>query len=224
MKLLDIEKDFITSLQKWDLQTGAHKWRIAIPSEGEAREFYHGFLPLLVEIRERWRLEEIQVVYEGCLKPYRVVDQMNGEISMQAVQEQFSDLIWVSDEIAITIPILVEMERMINSPGLAGICRMRDHRQMILNAKMADALPCTPQEAVKRDIRNFTLHEDLREMERRARQESAFVFSYRTALDDKKLIWRRITNSYHIVEDRFGDVFRVGEIQDIEEIANPSRR
>lgn len=223
----DLDRNLIQQLQQegWQLKIGSTIWLIVAPNRIEARLFYHKYLPLLVEMRDRLEciagIEEIKIAYPGGRKPYRVVPDLTGEIPMSLIQSQFNELVWISSDLGVTYPLLKALESVCESTTLAGISRTSDHRQVVINQRLAAALPCSPQDAVKRDVRNFTLAADLEEIERETRQNEEFVISYRTALDDEKQVWRRLTNRYRVVLDRFGTKFRVGEVLDVQEISRP---
>lgn len=225
-----VDKLFILQLQQkgWGLAVGNQCWTINAPRRSDASRFYHTFLPLLGEIRSNLELVELKIVYPNCRKPYRIVPYMTGEFPMSQITKEFSELMWISDdfwlpnELGYPYPLIKALDQIANSTTLSGMSRATDHRQVVINSRMAAALPCTPKEAVKRDIRKFTLPEDLEKIEQGTRDSETFQVSYRTALDDNRQIWRRITNQYRVVVDRFGVPFRVGEVLDVQEISRPS--
>lgn len=228
--LIDFDWLLIKHLQQegWDLATGSNSWTICAPKRSEASRFYHAFLPLLGEIRSRYELAELKVIYPNCRKPYRVVPSMTGAFAMSEITKELSKLMWISEDFwrsnerGYPYPLIKALDRIAGSSKLAGMSRATDHRQVVINSQMAAALPCTPEEAVQRDIRKFTLPEDLQQIDYGVRDSETFTVSYRTTLDDNRLIWRRITSQYQVVVDRFGVPFRVGEVLDVQEIARPA--
>lgn len=144
---------------------------------------------------------------------------------MTQLSNKLQELIWISSDIGISEPIIKVLGEIVTSKYASGLTRISDYRQMIINKNLADNLPCSPQEAVKRDIRNFAYLPDLADLEQTTTQRGGegqtFEFSYRAALDEEKQNWRRFTNRYRVVVDRFGVPFRVAEVLGLDEATAP---
>ena len=142
-----------------------------------------------------------------------------------SVTEALEELVWVTDEIGLTMPLIRVLGTVAESKQPAGFTRIADNRQMCINKLFADALPCSPQEAVKRDIRKFTPASELDLIAQATRQrgdeETPFELSYATTLDDDRQVWSRLTVAYRLVLDAFGVPFRSGEVIGVDEIHPP---
>ena len=142
-----------------------------------------------------------------------------------AVTEALEELVWVTDEIGLTMPLIRVLGNVAESKHPAGFTRLDDNRQMCINKLFADALPCSPQEAVKRDIRKFTPAAELERIAQATRQRgdevTPFELGYTTSLDNSRQVWRRLTVSYRVVLDAFGVPFRSGEVIGVDEVQAP---
>jgi hypothetical protein len=124
--------------------------------------------------------------------------------------------VWISDELSVDQPLLNSITQIVSSPWPAGLTRISDYRQMVVNKRFSLILPDPPQESVKKKTDTFIVPADLQEVEAMTRlygsPGTAFEVSYRAALDDHRRIWARFTNRYRVTVDSAGVVFRWAEV------------
>jgi hypothetical protein len=138
----------------------------------------------------------------------------------QAIDPEIRKNVWVSDELEVDDPLLRSIAQIIESPWPAGLTRIRDYRQMVVNKRFSLILPDRPQESVKKKTNTFIIPADLEQVELMTRLHgspgSTFEVSYRAALDDQRLCWARFVNRYRVTVDNAGAVFRWAEVIDLD--------
>ena len=130
--------------------------------------------------------------------------------------------------VKLTSAFLPIFDLILNNPEKnIGVSRIRDNAQIICSAEHSRKMNIDGNVATSIRTHEYWLSSHIQELQRKYTQEGGSFFEHTFECSnykikyDKTAEWVRMTTKYFLFDDGLGEIYRVGETLDVEDIAKP---
>lgn len=211
---------------------------IEVETQDEALDIVINYTDTIVSFIISTGITYAKINYDWNRKPYIIYKEMgkifNCNTSTSTFEENMSELI-LNPELnslfincRITDNLLPVISQILENPEKnIGVTRIRDNSQVIVSSKHVLTMGTTGKNATSIRTTDYWLTECLLDLQRKYKQEegvfeheiitSNYVYKW---LEDAP--WVSMHVKYRLIDDGFGEIYRVGETLGVEDIRTPA--
>lgn len=197
----------------------------------------------ILQCLHTFSLQIAEIYYSQCKKPYELCIEMSQILPkvpekdrlIASLERQFkmTDDNFLNDHLfincKITRNLLPVIEQILENPEWnIGVSRIRDNAQVICSAEHVRKMQTDGKTATTIRTHEYWLSPCLEELRRKYQQEGGGEFMHEIITSnyvvkyDPNAPWVKMNTLYRLVDDGFGEVYRVGRTLDVVDIATPA--